>query len=128
MYSTFKAFPGSLPINRKRSYFVGDGKVRCHHPYWPLDAFESYSGSLSQYELELKLSALNFESDEEVAYLTGMAEKVSDAIPGEWSLDFSMDNNGKWWAIDMAEAFKSYHWPDCKLGIVTCHKFAKFLL
>ena len=46
-------------------------------------------------------------------HLTELAERVSKEFEGAWSLDFAMDKSGVWWAIDMAPAERSYHWPDC---------------
>jgi hypothetical protein len=59
------------------------------------------------------LECLNRETEGEVAHLTGLAEKISAAFEGAWSLDFAADTRGKWWAIDMAPASRSSHWPGC---------------
>ena len=59
------------------------------------------------------LKEINHESDEEVEYLTGVCERVAEYLPGiDWSVDFLRDIHGKWWLIDMGEAYKSWH-PSC---------------
>ena len=34
MESTFTAFCGQMPIAKERRYFIKDGEIQCHHPYW----------------------------------------------------------------------------------------------
>jgi len=38
MATEFNAFSADLPIGVERRYFIYDGKVVCHHPYWIKDA------------------------------------------------------------------------------------------
>jgi hypothetical protein len=70
---------------------------------------------------EARLAAMNDESQEEIALLTALSKRVSAAFDGAWSLDWAVDTRGKWWAIDMAEAERSFHWPGCheigKIGV-----------
>ena len=110
MHSTFTAFGGDLPINRERRYFVGDGKIICHHPYWPASAIYLHS---KDEDWILKLELLNEESPSEIETLSAMALKAASAFDGKWSLDFSQATDGKWWAIDMAPMERSYHWEGC---------------
>ena len=39
----FTAFYGDFPVNRERRYFINNGKIQCHHPYWYPDAIQNSS-------------------------------------------------------------------------------------
>jgi len=110
----FRAF-GGLPIGCERRYFIRDGEVICHHPYWIKDAIKFYQQSKNWENLpwEMWLKELNTESEIEVRILTNIAEMVGSILPGSWSVDFAKDRDGKWWLIDMALAEQSWH-PPCK--------------
>jgi hypothetical protein len=116
----FEAFPGKMPINKERRYFIRDGEILCHHPYWPLEAFRGGSihvdrliDSGENKEWREKLNDLNREDPEEIALLTSHARQVSHALPGFWSVDFAKTKNGPWYLIDMAVGQASYHWKGC---------------
>lgn len=111
MLSTFTAF-GGFPVNKERRYFIESGKVRCHHPYWPP---YSIDGHTAEPDWQAKLAALNEETPDEVALLTRLSEQVARAFDGDgaWSLDWAQTRDGDWYAIDMAEMHRSYHWPNC---------------
>lgn len=100
-----------MPVNRERRYFVEGGRVLCSHPYWPTEAVER--GRPSDPDWRVKLAALNQQPPGEVALLTGLSERVSRAFDGAWSLDWAKATDGTWYAIDMAEAVRSWHWPGC---------------
>jgi len=109
--ATFKAFRG-LPIAPERRYFVRDGEVVCHHPYWEIEAIRhpntnAWKGALS---------FMNIEEDEEVLLLTGYAEQIAQELGGDWSIDFMLGLDGVWYMIDAAEAEKSWHPPCEKWG------------
>lgn len=107
--SSFTAFDG-LPINRERRYFIQGGRVLCHHPYWPDMSIERPSVE----EWQPLLATLNEESAEEIAELKQLSELVSGAFGDTaYSLDWARTKDGKWYAIDMALADVSFHWPDC---------------
>lgn len=110
LQSSFEAFHGRLPIAKERRYFVRNGEVICHHPYWIEDAIEGYRPSKENWK-EL-LSELNDESEDEIKLLSLHAGLVSSAIDGYWSVDFACSRTGKWYLIDMAEGQASWH-PDC---------------
>lgn len=101
-----EAFRG-MPVTKERRYFIGGGKVICHHPYWPKGALENYPAITDG-----ALALLNHESEQEVSLLTELSAHVSKAFPGEWSLDWLFTKRG-WFAIDMALMSESYHWPGC---------------
>jgi len=110
--STFRAFDG-MPVAKERRYFINDGKVICHHPYWIKDAIEAdYHTNKPDNWREL-LAELNIETDTEIKLLTSIANKVSKVCAGYWSVDFAKGLNDFWYLIDMAEGEKSWH-PDCK--------------
>jgi hypothetical protein len=113
--TTFKAFPGDMPINKERRYFIENGQVLCHHPYWPPNAFEDIDAGI-QYAChgwQEKLAELNRQEDSEVILLTNYAKLVSLTLSGFWSVDFAYARNGKWYLIDMAVGEASYHWHGC---------------
>jgi len=109
--SPFEAFEG-LPITREVRVFINDGETICTHPYWPADAIRDPTSDNWREELE----ALNALDDTETASLHAAIDTVKGSFEGGWSLDF-LWSNGEWYAIDMAPAVRSYHWPDCSENI-----------
>jgi len=122
----FKAFRGKMPVAKERRYFVKDGEVICHHPYWFKEAIQQahkHDGTTSKYlgyfphdlpnTWEKMLKNLNLECREEVLILSDYAKTVSRSVEGYWSVDFACDRDGKWYLIDMALGFASEHYPDC---------------
>lgn len=112
----FHAFWGNMPITKERRYFIRGGKVECQHSYWPLKAFKEQptKETLRLDDIEAKLFYLNMKDDDEITHLTALSEKVALYFPGYWSLDWLQDASGKWYAIDMAEGERSYHWDGCE--------------
>ncbi|MFW6007729.1 MAG: ATP-grasp domain-containing protein [archaeon] len=103
----FTAFQG-LPIAKERRYFVRDGKIEEHFPYWIEDAISSFHNPSEKKWKEL-LKKINKETDEEVALLSKYAEMVGKEIEGYWSVDFAKGIDDKWYLIDMAEGEKSFN-------------------
>lgn len=103
-------FERKMPVTKERRYFAENGKVSWHQPYWPREAFPDWAevDTLEYPSIDAALEVLNAETEEEVRYLSGLAESITTAIPGAWSIDFLQDVDGRWWLIDMAEAHKSY--------------------
>ncbi len=110
--SKFYAFRG-LPISVERRYFVLNGKMTCHHPYWVHEAIEFRYGTEPVVGWEDMLTEMNTETDDEIALLTGYAEKIAAVLEGAWSLDFAKSRSGLWYFIDAAEASKSWHPSGC---------------
>lgn len=122
----FKAFYGGMPVAKERRYFIRDGKVECHHPYWVEDAISKWwrrakevaavrpdkIEPLPENWKEI-LAKVNRETPEEVELLTSYAEENGKVIDGYWSVDFAMGKDGVWYFIDMAEGEKSWH-PECR--------------
>lgn len=96
---------GDMPICREFRFFVEDGEIKCSHPYWPLESLIDGGAENIDYK-ELRTMP-----DE--ALLNDLAVKVGKAIPGAWSVDLLETKRG-WFVTDMAEAHKSYHWPECE--------------
>lgn len=109
MDSGYTAFYGHMPVNPERRYFVEDGKVICHHPYWILEAIDSPSIE-NWKEVSEKM---NTETQEEIELLTKYAEMVSDKVTGCWSVDFCRAKTGQWILIDMAVSADSWHPENC---------------
>ena len=117
----FTAFMG-MPVAKERRYFVRDGKLVCHHPYWPTQAILKWA--LSQARCGIKtelpsnwqeiLQAKNAEDPAEVAQLTELSEKVGKALGGFWSIDFAyVPAEAKWYLIDAAMGIDSFHPSTC---------------
>lgn len=114
LVATFKAFHGKMPINKERRYFIRDGRIQCAHPYWPEFAIRSPDCD----DWREKLRALNHQDDNERSILREMTERIAGGFdnfaPGVgWSLDWAQAESGRWYAIDMAVAEDSFHWPGC---------------
>lgn len=111
MATGFTAFYGDMPVNPERRYFIRDGKIICHHPYWIEEAIEeSKQPSVSNWREISK--ELNRETREEIDLLTKYAELVAEQFEGFWSVDFCKAKDGRWILIDMASGMKSWH-PNC---------------
>lgn len=109
LHTRFTAFSGDMPIGKERRYFINEGKVVCHHPYWPEDAI--YNANRVDWKIVLK--ELNKESEEEISLLTSHAEKVGKVLKGFWSVDFALTDKDEWILIDMAQGIDSWHPKDC---------------
>jgi hypothetical protein len=96
---------GNMPICKEFRFFVEDGLVRCHHPYWPLGALEQ-GGANPDLDYELLCWMGN------TAELYVLASAAGKAVGGRWSVDLLETEKG-WFITDMAEAEKSFHWERC---------------
>lgn len=106
--SAFTAFFGDMPVAKERRYFVRNGRVQCHHPYWPEDSIVFFKDNEPNNWRE-KLAELNRETDEEITLLTGYAEKLASVLNDYWSLDFAKGKDGVWYFIDAARGELSWH-------------------
>lgn len=127
----FKAFCGNMPVSCERRYFVEDGKVICHHPYWFKEAIKDAhkeEGKRLQYigyinhrlpnHWEKMLQEINTETEDEIILLSKFAKLVSNLVEGYWSVDFARGRNGAWYLIDMANGYASEHYPNCNKRLV----------
>jgi hypothetical protein len=94
-----------FPVTKERRYFVQDGQVLCHHPYW----FEGVFENLEAEKLE-KLREINTETESEIEELSELAAKFP--LDGAWSIDFLWTKRG-WYLIDAAPGEASWHYPNC---------------
>ncbi len=103
MDSRFTAFWGKLPIGAERRYFVRNGRVEEHFPYWPEEAITDASiGNWKEVLAELN-------REDEVELLTDYAGKVGSVLDGYWSIDFCRGRDLKWYLIDCAAGDDSWH-------------------
>lgn len=114
MESGFTAFWGQLPISRERRYFIKDGIVVEHFPYWPEEAIEKSAFPPSRKDWKEVLKELNTETEEEIALLNSYAEKVGTVLEGYWSVDFCRARDGP----ETPETTSGSGWIliDCALG------------
>lgn len=128
----FKAFHGEMPVSRERRYFIREGKVQCHHPYWIEEAIEQahegeggmlFGNIYMHHRLpsnwRIQLAEVNTEIPEEINLLMGYAQNVADTLAEQgdlnyYSVDFACGRDRKtWWLIDMAEGERSWHQEGC---------------
>lgn len=123
----FKAFHGEMPVAKERRYFIKDGQVRCHHPYWFKAAIEKaheregikggFLGSTLPHSLPNKwqdmLRRLNRETPQEIDLLSGRCSTIGRLFKDYWSVDFACTRDGEWYLIDMADGYVSEHYPGC---------------
>lgn len=119
MDSKFTAFYGKMPINPERRYFIKDGKIQCHHPYWIEEAIEKGTDKeiLPDNWRELA-KEMNTETQEEIELLFKYVEEVAKVLGGGyWSVDFCRAKDGRWILIDIATGERSWHDDKCKYYI-----------
>jgi hypothetical protein len=112
MDTGFTAFYLGMPVNPERRYFVKDGKIVCHHPYWIEDAIHGSKEELPENWKEI-LKEMNMEEQGEIDLLTSYAEKIGKEMAGYWSIDFCRTKEGKWLMIDCARGQDSWHQEGC---------------
>ena len=121
MKTGFKAFAGKMPVNPERRYFIKDGEVQCHHPYWIPEAIQRDLEGARYWDIEREIpdnwealaAEMNTETEEEVRLLTGYAKSIAERLGGSWSVDFCKGQDDVWYMIDMALAEDSWHSDDC---------------
>lgn len=133
MDSVFTAFRGAMPINPEQRYFIVNGEVICNHAYWIEDAvLEGNSECVLQINDEGKivgkefipkdlpdnwkelLESVNTITFNEEILLISYTELVADQFPkGGWSVDFCRGKDKKWYLIDMAVGWRSWHPGEC---------------
>jgi hypothetical protein len=96
---------GNMPICREFRFFVKEGEIQCHHPYWPLAALQD-----GRAPADLDYAELCRMPDPEA--LMDLARRAGRAVPGHWSIDILETKRG-WMVTDMAEARRSFHLEGC---------------
>lgn len=121
MASVFTAFSGDLPINPERRYFIRNGEIQCHHPYWIETAIADWDDpwlkqGLTRLPTNWKelLAEVNTETDIEIQLLSNYAKQVIAVMPDYWSVDFCKTKDGRWVLIDMALGEASWHDKRCE--------------
>jgi len=117
--SSFTAYEG-MPISVEVRSFIHDHQIVCRHNYWTHTALES--GNPRDADWNRKWL--------EMSYMIGMfssqirpdVQCVADAFDGDWSVDFALADDGTAYAIDMALAKDSFHWPGCPHNIWNADK------
>lgn len=107
---SFTAFDG-MPVAREfRCFFRGgDAGPLCVHPYWP----EGAIANPSRPDWRECLARANGLDARAHADLLRVVAGVAPHFRGSWSLDVARSTQGLWYAIDMAEMDRSFHWPGC---------------
>jgi hypothetical protein len=100
---------GDMPICREFRFFVDGDEIICQHPYWPANALERGGVRLNAHDFH-KLSTVRDTGEMQV--VSDLARRAGAACGGAWSVDILETKRG-WFVTDMAEAHKSFHWPDC---------------
>ena len=118
---------GNMPLCREFRCFVRDGDVLCVHPYWPWRAVErgfQYVTSEDPWTEEPVHDVPPGVRDtwrnlcvrgKHECEIRSLASRAGTAVGGEWSVDVLETERG-WVVIDMAEASRSWHWPDCPVA------------
>lgn len=101
----FYAFSGVMPVTKERRYFVRDGLIEHHQPYWDPKVI---AGHTTEPDWKTKLREINEEFPDEIELLSQLTQQVSLVIPGYWSIDWLWTTDRGWFLIDMAEGQKSY--------------------
>lgn len=108
----FKAFRG-LPIAPERRYFVNGSSYVCNHAYWPEASIRSPVVKEGENWQRL-LKSMNDITFGESTILTSYAKRIGKILGGYWSVDFAKGRDGKWYLIDLANGYESYHVEGCE--------------
>jgi hypothetical protein len=100
---------GDMPVCKEFRFFVDGANIECVHPYWPRQALEQGGCDLTDIEYDALCEMTN------EGELRKIASAAGAALGGRWSVDLLATERG-WFLTDMAEADKSYHWPECHKG------------
>lgn len=103
----FHAF-GGTPIVQEFRLFAKDGKTYAHQAYWPMDSIIDADTPFWMQQLE----SISKATPEQMSEMIESANKVTQALGGDWSVDFLIDKDGVPWLIDMAIASQSYVSPE----------------
>ena len=110
----------NMPIVKEFRVFVDGDKIECIHPYWPKEALERGQVEWlpeNSFCPEDSLVYLDIANRHRIDYL---AEKAGGILGGRWSVDIlyvggsCIRDEYRWYITDLAEADKSWHWPDCR--------------
>lgn len=129
---------GDFPVVREIRGFIKDGEIVCVHPYWPRQALEQgfpfkalpnamlpTSWGVPERELPAHFDKMVEAAQEltpyELQHVRNALTLVAQAFKGDgaWSVDL-LDAGPAygWWITDMAEAARSFHWPNCDKAVM----------
>ncbi len=106
-----------MPVARAFRMFIshdpttGEANIHCMHPYWTKAAV--HKGGPSDPLWRDRYDELFMLTPELLPELYPIAIQVAKRFDGAWSLDLVQHQDGRWFAIDMAPAAISWHWPGC---------------
>lgn len=130
---------GNMPVCREFRFFAHSsnrgGTVDCFHEYWPRKSLEQGfprkrcpappKGAVSLLTETTLEAAHDLPPDFDelcrnlswlpacfTSVLCALARAAAQALGGAWSVDILETRKG-WFITDMAEAGKSFHWPEC---------------
>lgn len=98
---------GNMPVCREFRVFVDGPEIICHHAYWPLHALHQGGCDMTEEE-----HADLCHRQDALPDILALASKAGKTCGGAWSVDV-LDTARGLFVTDMAEAHKSFHWPDC---------------
>lgn len=117
---------GNFPLVPEVRCFVGNGKVKCYHPYWPKRAITE-GGCTDPRVIEKSMDSVSFVNkyvsplnDHWYAIASDVAKAFADdddfsvdLIPTQTVCDEFDEYNCGWYVTDMALANRSFHWEGC---------------
>lgn len=113
IHHDFTAF-GGHPIGREWRYFASASGVECRHFYWPEEAIrnprrrDGAPPGLADWRVSLRRMTAT-EPPEELGRWALAAAGLMGDVEESWSVDFAQTTDGKWWLIDMAPGYSSWH-------------------
>ena len=117
MKNLFTAFHGEMPVNPEIRFFVKDGEILCWHWYWIEDAIRNPSIENWKEIIEKEKDDL-FEEVNNFVRMSAQKIAILFKDDGYWSVDFCKAKDGRWWLIDMADGFRSWHPENCEERLV----------
>jgi carbamoylphosphate synthase large subunit len=99
---------GGTPIAREFRVFASDESADRIVPYWPVESIDE--PDVEPATARELLADAQVLLDEERSYLAAAAVAAAGACPAAdaWSVDFAVDDAGRWWLIDMARREDSW--------------------
>ncbi len=106
---------GDMPLVREVRAFVRGGEILCVHPYWPAGAIEEGFREPPENLASIIAMANCVDRLDDAAELNQILSLAAHVFSddGAWSVDVLWTELGLY-VTDMAEADRSFHWPDCR--------------
>jgi hypothetical protein len=102
-----------MPLVAEVRGFVSNGEAQCLHPYWPTGSIRQGMGDVPA-DFDDIVARSRPTPEEIAAHVRPLLDRVAAAFAGDgaWSVDVLKTRAG-WFVTDMAEAERSFHWPEC---------------